>query len=455
MASPAGSRSDPVPGSRLGVIVVVGTRPEAIKLVPIIVALRASTSFEPIVVSTGQHEQMVAQVLRAADIEPDLLLWPEGDSPRNLTELVATVMQRLTEAISESWGDIAQVEDRRGAALSGAVPAAVLVHGDTSSAMGAAIAAFHLLLPVVHVEAGLRAGTSNRTPFPEEMNRRLIASIASFHLAPTVENAENLIRGGVEAGQVFVTGNTGIDALQWAARQQVPLPNAELERFVAEADRLVVVTAHRRENWAHGLTGIATGIRRLVETRPDVRVVVPVHPNPIVRERLGAPLRGVDRVALCEPIPYGAFAHLLTRADMVITDSGGIQEEAPSLDVPVLVVRDQTERSEGLKAGTIEVIGTHPGSIVARATRLLDDPLAYVEMARAQNPYGDGRAAERIVAALEHLNDPTRPPPVPFGPGYDRNEVLEEAGYGRRLGVSRFRATLKHPPADDEVEARS
>jgi UDP-N-acetylglucosamine 2-epimerase (non-hydrolysing) len=324
----------------------------------------------------------------------------------------------------------------RGSVISGKFPAAVLVHGDTSSAMAAALAAFHLRIPVMHVEAGLRAGGLNLTPFPEELNRRLISKIACFHFAPTATNQENLIRENIAEQQIFVTGNTGIDALRWASSVEVPFPDPAVAAAHDAGHRIVVVTAHRRENWDTGLAGVAAGVRRLAVSHPDVRFIVPLHPNPLVRERLGEPLARLENVLLTEPMGYAAFARLLGRCDLVITDSGGIQEEAPSLDKPVLVVRETTERTEGVDAGTLSLVGTDPDRIEAEGNRLLNDPAAYRLMSEAHNPYGDGRAAERIVAALDHLRWGGEPPQQ-FGSGYERRAVLLAAGYEGRLDPGR------------------
>ena len=416
-------------GPKLAVPVVVGTRPEAIKLVPLILALRTSGCFHPIVVSTGQHHQMVDEIFALADIAPDVELWI-GGAHAQLNERVATVMRRFEDFCLEWFG--AEGKEPPGAReiLSGKFPAAVLVHGDTSSAMAAALAAFHLRIPVMHVEAGLRTGGLNLTPFPEELNRRLIAEIACFHFAPTATNLRNLVHENIDANQIFITGNTGIDALRWATSLDVPFADDAVEAAVAGDARIVVVTAHRRENWEEGLAGIAEGIRRLAVAHPDVRFVVPLHPNPLVRDRLGGPLAELDNVLLTEPMGYAGFARLLGRCHFVITDSGGIQEEAPTLGKPVLVARRSSERGEGVEAGTLRLVGADPDRIAAAGEELLGDPDAYRRMAEAPNPYGDGHAAERIVAALEHLRYDGEPP-HPFGSGYSRDAVLDAAGFER------------------------
>jgi UDP-N-acetylglucosamine 2-epimerase (non-hydrolysing) len=317
----------------------------------------------------------------------------------------------------------ATVEDVR----AGRFPAAVLVHGDTSSAFGAALASFHLGIPVVHVEAGLRAGTGNMTPFPEELNRRLIARIACLHLAPTASNQENLVRENVPIKQIYVTGNSAIDALHWASSLEVPFVNPAMQEMFDSGRRLVLVTAHRRESWGDGLQGIGEAVARLATMHPDVAFVLPLHPNPRVRSTLRPLLDSLSNVLLCEPVSYGEFSRLLARCDLAITDSGGIQEEAPALGKPVLVTRDVTERTEGVDAGTLALVGTDPDRIVAVADRLLTDPVAYAAMADAPNPYGDGKAAARIVAALEYMHAGGAAP-APFGSSLDRRAVLTATG---------------------------
>jgi UDP-N-acetylglucosamine 2-epimerase (non-hydrolysing) len=236
------------------------------------------------------------------------------------------------------------------------------------------------------------------------------------------------VRENIPVEQVFVTGNTGIDALRWSSGMKVRFANPDLQALVDSDRRIVVVTAHRRENWGDGLRGIAEGVARLAQTQSETHFVLPVHPNPRVREVLTERLTGLDNVLLAEPLGYATFARLLGRAHLVITDSGGIQEEAPSLGKPVLVTRETTERTEGLAAGTLRLVGTDPDSIFHQASRLLDNPAAYAEMAEAPNPYGDGRAAERIVGALEHILRGSQPP-TPFGPGYSRTVIADAAGF--------------------------
>lgn len=417
----------PLQASKLVVPIVVGTRPEAIKLIPIVLRMRESDHYEPLVVSTGQHQKLVSYIFELAGITPDVVLWA-GSRRAHLNERVASVMRRFDDFCSERFhvasGDAPDPED----VVSGRFPAAVLVHGDTTSAMAAALSAFHLRIPVMHVEAGLRTGGNNLTPFPEELNRQLISSIAGLHFAPTWKNLENLVRENVPVGQIFVSGNTGIDALQWASSIDVGFANPALQALVDGERPLVVVTAHRRENWGEGLAGIADGVRRLARAEPGVDFVLPVHPNPRVHDVLTGGLAGIDNVLLTDPLGYATFARLLARSHFVLTDSGGIQEEAPSLGKPVLVMRETTERTEGLEAGTLRLVGTDPEMIMIEGSRLLNDPVAYADMAEAPNPYGDGHAADRIIRALEHVLLGGHPP-EPFGPGYSRAEVARAAGF--------------------------
>jgi UDP-N-acetylglucosamine 2-epimerase (non-hydrolysing) len=427
---------------KVSILVVVGTRPEAIKLVPLILALRESEVFHPLVVSTGQHHRMVGEVLELAGIEPDYDLWV-GGARSQLNDRIREVMGRLDDFCREEFGADGTVR-QDGSVRDGRYPVAILVHGDTTSALAASMASFHLRIPVIHVEAGLRSGNS-LTPFPEEMNRQLITCIACFHLAPTSRNAQNLIREDVPIDQIFVTGNTGIDALQWAAGLQTEITDPDLRDVYHSDRRLVVITAHRRENWDTGIDGIAQGVKRLAAANPGDSFVIPQHPNPLVREKWAA-LSEASNVFLTEPAPYAEFAKLLARSFMVITDSGGIQEEAPSLGKPVLVARDSTERHEGVEAGTLLMTGPDPEMIFREGSLLLGDEDAYRTISESANPYGDGRAAERIVAALENLYK-GGPKPEPFGPGYSRRAVVEAAGYSL--------PDVFHPELDPEIHPGS
>jgi len=415
----------PPPPPKLVVPIVVGTRPEAIKLVPVVLELMRSEHYTPVIVSTGQHHRLVNYIFELVNVKPDVVLW-SGSRHANLNARVASVMERFEDFCYERFDIPGDAPPSIDSIRAGRAPAAVLVHGDTSSAMAAALSSFHMRLPVMHVEAGLRTGIAN-SPFPEEMNRALISRLATLHFAPTATNLQNLVREHVSIDQIFVTGNTGIDALQWATGLDVRFANPKLQALHDGPGRIVVVTAHRRENWGAGLRGITEGIRRVAEERPDVSFVVPMHPNPAVRETIVAGLDGLDNVLLNDPLGYATFSKLLDRAYLVITDSGGVQEEAPSLDKPVLVLRESTERGEGVDAGTLRLVGTDPDLIYTETLRLLDDPVAYQEMADAVNPYGDGHAASRIVDALEHIVL-GRDAPTQFSPGYNRTRILDVAG---------------------------
>lgn len=361
-------------------LVAVGTRPEAIKIAPLLPAL-AAVGLEPVVVATAQHRHLLDQVFDTFGITPtfDLDVLRPGQTP---DQVASRILDRLPSVLDEVR------------------PAAVVVQGDTTTAFASALAGFHAGIPVVHLEAGLRTGNIT-APFPEEMNRRLVTQLASLHLAPTQSAARNLAREGVPSEAVVVTGNTVIDALHLVLGRMAAPP--EVVRDLDDATRVVVVTAHRRESWGAPMAEVATAIAQLARDHPDVVVVFPVHPNPIVRDAVEPVLTGIANVRLIEPLEYAAFARLLARSHLLLTDSGGLQEEGPSLGKPVLVLRDATERPEGVAAGTARLVGTHAATIVAAARELLTDQDAYARMAHAVNPYGDGRAAERSAASIRHL----------------------------------------------------
>jgi UDP-N-acetylglucosamine 2-epimerase (non-hydrolysing) len=420
---PAEDRRERDPSRTADVLVIVGTRPEAIKLFPLIRRLKEDSPVRPVVVSTGQHPGIVDGILRAAGCTVDLDL-AVGRPGLTLNQLVAGVLTGLEDLLRLRVGPAPATIPGH----SDTYPVGCIVHGDTSSAAAAALAAFHLRIPVLHVEAGLRTG-STLSPFPEELNRQLIARIASVHLSPTRGNVENLVREGVAIGRTYVTGNTGIDALMWAADQEVPYGRPELAELERDATtKVVTVTAHRRENWGEGVANIAEAVRRLAVAYRGARFVLPVHPNRAVADVIRASLQDTPNVVLTEPMQYLPFARLLKRSYLAITDSGGIQEEAPALGVPVLVTRETTERGEGVLAGTLELVGTDPDRIVTAASRLLDSQEAHDEVARRTNPYGDGSASERIAAAIATLVLGGGEPPS-FGPGFSRSQVLEWAGY--------------------------
>ncbi|QYH19408.1 UDP-N-acetylglucosamine 2-epimerase (non-hydrolyzing) [Corynebacterium aquatimens] len=364
------------------ILAVYGTRPEAIKLAPVIRALRADDRFDTTVVSTGQHREMLRQVVGRFGIEPDfdLDLMANGQP---LSVFVARALEGLHPIC---------VLHR---------PNITLVQGDTSTALAGALAGFHVGSQIAHLEAGLRTGNL-QSPFPEEANRRMIAQISSLHLAPTPASAENLRAENIRSKQIAVTGNTVIDALNIAAHWDVEISDSALRAVIESGRRIVLVTAHRRENRAL-LQGIGQAVRDLATEHPDDYFVLPLHPNPRVREPLGAEVAALSNVLITDPLPYDQFIAVMNRAHLVLTDSGGIQEEAPSLGKPVLVMRENTERPEAVIAGTVKLVGTKRDLIVAEVSNLLNQPAAYDAMANAVNPYGDGHATERTVAALAQL----------------------------------------------------
>ncbi|MFN8545782.1 MAG: UDP-N-acetylglucosamine 2-epimerase (non-hydrolyzing) [Candidatus Binatia bacterium] len=361
------------------VLCVFGTRPEAIKMVPVVRALARTPGLRPIVCVTDQHREMLDQVLDFFGVRPDhrLGVMQAAQSP---TQVAARVLERLP------------------AVLETIAPAAVLVQGDTTTTFAAAVAAFYARIPVGHVEAGLRTWRLD-APFPEEANRQLATVVARWHFAPTTWARDNLLREGVPAAAVDVTGNTVIDALRWASELVAARGRRVLPRL-DETRRLVLVTAHRRENFGGPFRELCEALRELAERNADVELVYPVHLNPEVQAPVRAILADHPRVHLLPPVDYPDLVDLLGRATIVITDSGGIQEEAPTFGKPVLVMRETTERPEGVEAGTARLVGTSRARIVAEAERLLRDPAAYAAMAEAHNPYGDGRAAERIADIL-------------------------------------------------------
>jgi UDP-N-acetylglucosamine 2-epimerase (non-hydrolysing) len=365
------------------ILTIFGTRPEAIKLFPLVHALERDPRFASRVCVSAQHRAMLDQVLAIAGITPDHdldLMRPEQ------------TLDGLTAALLTSLGAV--MDEER--------PDWVVVQGDTTTAMTAALCAYYRKIPVCHIEAGLRSGNIHH-PLPEEVNRKVIGSFAALHCAPTATAAEALRRENVDSATVHVTGNTVIDALHWIVERIKDQPTlagglAELEaRFAGK--RIIGVTSHRRENFGEGMEAIATAIRRLA-ARADVALIFPVHLNPNVRGVMNERLAGLDNVALIEPLDYPHFARLIDLSTLMLTDSGGVQEEAPALGKPVLVMRETTERPEGVEAGTAKLVGTDADRIVAEAERLLDDEAAYAAMARAHNPFGDGKSAARIADLL-------------------------------------------------------
>ncbi len=362
------------------VMVIYGTRPEAIKVAPLIQELTASPVVRPVAVATGQHREMLDQVNELFGIQPDhdLDLMEPGQS---LNRLAARLLAALDPLLEEC------------------APDAVVVQGDTTSVAISALAAFYRNIAVVHLEAGLRSGDLT-SPFPEEGNRRVTGELASLHLAPTQGAKNNLLRESFSAHEIAVTGNTVIDALLQVADLEVQWAEEKLGRIVADAHPIVLVTAHRRENLGSPMRDIARSVHRLAVKFSNYQFVVPMHRNPRVREILLPELGALRNVLLTEPLDYLQFAHLQKRARLVLTDSGGVQEEAPSFGVPVLVLRENTERPEAIEAGTVRLVGTHPDKVVPAVVQLLEDAALYEQMARATNPYGDGRASARCLAAI-------------------------------------------------------
>ena len=363
------------------VLVVYGTRPEAIKMAPVVAALRGSSHFRMLVAVTGQHRVMLDQVNSLFGIVPDHDLDILRDR-QTLTGVTTRTLEGLSPILQSERPDL------------------VVVQGDTTTSLAAAMAAFYAQVPVVHLEAGLRTDDVYN-PFPEEMNRRLTTDLSSLHLAPTPTARENLLREGVAAGAISVTGNTVIDALLEIVGRRLPLRSPALA--AVHGRRVLLVTAHRRESWGEPMARTGRALARLARMFPELLIVLPAHLNPVVREVLLPAVRGVDNVLITEPLAYGDFATVMAASELILTDSGGVQEEAPSLGKPVLVLRDTTERPEAVTAGTVRLIGTDEDLIVAEVTRLLTDQAAYDAMARAVNPYGDGKAAARCVQAIEHF----------------------------------------------------
>ena len=367
--------------NKIKVMTVFGTRPEAIKMAPLVKVLeKHSDIIDSIVCVTAQHRQMLDQVLEIFHITPDFDL-NIMKQRQTLVEIVGHSLEGLDRVMKEAKPDI------------------VLVHGDTSTTFVGSLAAFYNQIAVGHVEAGLRT-YDKYAPFPEEINRRLTGVIADMHFAPTERNRQNLLREGVSDADIFVTGNTVIDALKTTVREDYTFKDPTLAKMPWDTKRVIVMTAHRRENLGQPLRNICTAVRELVETFDDIEVVYPVHLNPAVREVAYEILGNMDRVKLIEPVNADELHNAIQRGFMVLTDSGGLQEEAPSLGKPVLVLRGETERPEAVDAGTVKIAGVDKDTIVRMASELLTDENAYHRMAKAVNPYGDGLASGRIVDAI-------------------------------------------------------
>lgn len=371
----------------LRIMTIYGTRPEAIKVAPIIKAIEAADGLESVTVVTGQHREMLDQVNTMFEIVPDHDM-NIMSADQSLNRIVAKVIAGVDEILAKEKPD------------------AVIVQGDTSTVMGAAVASFNRQIPVIHLEAGLRSGDIS-SPFPEEANRKLTSQIAALHLAPTPTSKDNLTREDVSEKDIVITGNSVIDTLMFATENlRVPFEDPRLEalRTVKEAGaagRVLLVTAHRRENLGPAMEDIGQAVAELAQKYPDLTVVFPIHKNPKVRAAIRPAVEKLENVYLMEPLAYAEFAQVLGLADVVLTDSGGVQEEAPSLGKPVLVMRENTERPEAVVAGTVRLIGTHRHRLVDEVSLLLDSEEAYAGMANAVNPYGDGQAARRTVEAIQ------------------------------------------------------
>ena len=375
----------------LKVMTVFGTRPEAIKMAPVVKALEAAPDMEAIVTVTAQHREMLDQVLHLFSITPDydLNIMSAGQT---LYDVTTKALLGLKDVLEEAKPDV------------------VLVHGDTTTTFAGALAAFYQETPVGHVEAGLRTGNIY-SPFPEEMNRKLTGSLTTYHFSPTSSAEKNLLKENISSEHLYVTGNTVIDALRTTVKEGYHFEEELLNSLDYEQKRIILVTTHRRENLGEPMRHVYRAIRRLVHEFDDIEVVFPVHRNPKVRSIVAEELGDTERVHLIDPLEYEPFANLMARSYLLMTDSGGIQEEAPALGKPVLVLRNTTERPEAVTAGTVKLVGTDEEAVFMTARRLLSDKEAYASMANSVNPYGDGEASRRIIEALrfELLNSGERP----------------------------------------------
>lgn len=359
------------------IMLVFGTRPEAIKMCPLVNELKSRKNIETFVCVTGQHRQMLDQVLEAFHVVPDYDLSIMKEK-QTLFDITTNILNRIKEVLEEARPDV------------------VLVHGDTSTTFVTALACFYLQIPVGHVEAGLRT-YDIYSPYPEEFNRQAVSIISQYNFAPTELSKENLLKEGKKPETIFVTGNTAIDALKTTVREDYEHPELQW----AKGSRLIMITAHRRENLGEPMRNMFRAIRRVMDEHPDVKAIYPIHMNPVVRETANEILGGEDRIHIIEPLEVLDFHNFLSRSYLILTDSGGIQEEAPSLGKPVLVMRDTTERPEGIAAGTLKLVGTEEEVIYENFKLLLENEGTYAKMSNASNPYGDGFACVRIADILE------------------------------------------------------
>lgn len=376
------------------VLTVFGTRPEAIKMAPLVKELEKCDKIKSMVAVTAQHREMLDQVLKIFDIKPDFDL-NIMQQRQTLLGITTKGLTGLDEVIKEAQPDI------------------VLVHGDTTTTFIGSLAAFYNQVKVGHVEAGLRT-YDKYSPFPEEMNRKLTGAIADLHFSPTISNKNNLLRENINENDIFITGNTVIDALKTTVRDDYEFADATLRGLDFENKKVIVMTAHRRENLGKPLENICTAVKEIVEANADVEVVYPMHLNPAVREVATSILGGMDRVHLIEPLDVEELHNAMDRSFIVMTDSGGIQEEAPSLGKPVIVLRNETERPEAVEAGTVLMGGIHKENIVKIANELLNNEETYKKIAKTANPYGDGKASERIVNAILYYFDKSTDRPADF-----------------------------------------
>lgn len=372
----------------INTLCILGTRPEAIKMAPILKQLEANPRFNSKLCITGQHQQMLDTVLDLFHITPDFNLHVMTQN-QDLSHLTAKILIGLSEVFEQYTPDL------------------VLVHGDTTTTLAASIAAYYHHIPVAHVEAGLRTGNIN-SPWPEEANRKLTGALASLHFAPTQSAQNNLLQEGVQPAHIYVTGNTVVDALHDMVAKidthaELAAPLTEQFSFLNPTRKVILVTGHRRENFGEGFERICQALAIIAQRFPDVDIVYPVHLNPCVQKPVNALLGGLDNIFLIAPVDYQSFVYLMKSAYLILTDSGGIQEEAPSLGKPVLVMRDMTERPEALEAGTVQLVGTDVNKIVKHTQQLLTDEHFYQRMSQVQNPYGDGKAASRIMNIVEGL----------------------------------------------------
>ena len=387
-----------VGGTMLKVMTIFGTRPEAIKMAPVVKALEAADDMASIVTVTAQHREMLDQVLHLFSITPDydLNIMSQGQT---LYDVTCKALLGLQGVLKEAKPDV------------------VLVHGDTTTTFVGALAAFYEGIPVGHVEAGLRTGNIY-SPFPEEMNRKLTGAIGTYHFAPTSTSESNLLKENINPAHLYVTGNTVIDALQTTVQTDYTFKEELLNQIDYIKNKVILVTTHRRENLGDPMRNVYEAIRDIINEQADVEVIFPMHRNPKVRSIVQEVLGDMPRVHLIEPLEYEPFANLMARTYLIMTDSGGIQEEAPSLGKPVLVLRDTTERPEAVEAGTVKLVGTDKESVYRTATELLVNETAYLAMSNAVNPYGDGLASDRIVQALRHEFFEGQDKPTTFGKSY-------------------------------------